>query len=453
MALQLIDQHSIPSGKTELDVFSVPTTQVAVKNGFWQEINPQNTLTEAGPYEFHLPPDPHFLDLSKNYLFLQLHIVRGNGEALRWVPAAGQVAAQHGGDKVGPINLLGKTFFKQVKLYLGSKLAYDSGDTYAFRSYIETELNFDQHYKTTFLQVAGYEADSPTDNIDDADNTGWTARCLWFKSDANGDSGIVEFMAPIHADLFHQEKYLINQIDVRLELHRNSNTFALMSFAANPQFRITVRDMKWLVRKVDPADSVTLALETALLRNTLKYPVRRVQIKTLQLEAGRRDTPTSTLFNGQIPRRMVVSCISNAAFHGSYDTSPFNFKHFNAGTIQITAGGINFPPNPLEMDFSRRLYTRPFVQMYEALGLAAIHKTNYLDLDDFAHGDAFFVFDLSPDSSDDAHWELIREGATTVRMTFREAIPAGGVKLVVLAEFDNLITIDRFRNVYFDYTP
>jgi len=64
----LIDHTSVPSGKSELDVFSVPTTQVAVKNGFWCEVNPQNTLTNSGPYEFHIPSDPHFLDLAKNYI-------------------------------------------------------------------------------------------------------------------------------------------------------------------------------------------------------------------------------------------------------------------------------------------------------------------------------------------------------------------------------------------------
>ena len=447
----LIDQRSVPSGKTELDVFSVPTTQVAVKNGYWQEVHPQNTLTDNGPYEFHIPSDPHFLDLSKNYIFLQLQITRPGGQPLRWDPnaAAGQ---QHNDEKVGPIQMIGKTFFKQVKLFLGSKLAYDSGDSYAYRTYIETELNSNHEFKTTFLQAAGYEADSPEAHIDDNQNEGWGNRCDWFRTQ-NNQSTVVEFMAPLHVDLFHQEKYLINQMDTRLELHRNDDTFALMCHGANPRFLIKVVDMKWLVKKVDPAESVTLALETALRKTTVKYPVRRVQIRTMQLEAGRRDTPTSTLFNGQIPRRMVICLVDNDAFHGTYTKSPFNFKHYNASSIQIIAGGVNYPPNPLVMDFTRNHITRPFVQMYEALGLAAIQKNNYLDMSAFAHGKAMYVFDLSPDGSDDSHWELLKEGATTVRMTFTEPIPAGGVKLVALAEFDNLITIDHFRNCYFDYTP
>ena len=75
---------------------------------------------------------------------------------------------------MGPIQLFGKTFFKQVKLYLGSKLAYDSGDTYAYRSYIETELNFNESYKMSFLQAAGFQPDQPTDELDTQDTEGWT---------------------------------------------------------------------------------------------------------------------------------------------------------------------------------------------------------------------------------------------------------------------------------------
>ncbi len=363
MATHLIDQNSIPSGKMELDMFSVPTTQVAIKQGFWHEVHPQNTLTHGGPYEFHIPSDPYYLDLSKNYIHMKISIVKPDGSPLTW---DGTDATED--DKVAPINMIGKTFFKQVKLFLGSKLAYDSGDTYAYRALIESELNYDSQFKSNFLQVAGYEPDVPLGKADSAENEGWEKRCNWFQS-TNDSSTIVEFMAPFHVDLFNQEKYLINKIDIRLELHRNSDVFALMSFAAAPDFKIQVHDMKWLVRRVDPVESVTLALETALQRSTVKYPIRRVQIKTLQLEAGMRDTPSTTLFNGQIPRRLVICCVDSDAYHGTYAKSPFNFQHYNATSIQIQAGGVNYPPNPIQMDFGKKHYMRAFVQMYEALGL------------------------------------------------------------------------------------
>lgn len=36
-------------------------------------------------------------------------------------------------DSVGSINLIGKTFFKQVKIFVNGQLISESGDKYAYR--------------------------------------------------------------------------------------------------------------------------------------------------------------------------------------------------------------------------------------------------------------------------------------------------------------------------------
>jgi len=434
---QLIDSNSLPSSKSEIDFFSVPATQVAVERTFWTTINPMNTVTSAGPYEFHIPPDPNFVDLNKNYIQVKLKITRADGTDLQ------------NADVVGPINCIGKTFFKQCKLFLNSKLIYDSGDLYAYRAYLETLLNYSDSQKDTFLEVTGYESDTPSDHIDDNQNTGWERRRNWFAG-----SMIVELMSPIHADLMHQEKYLLNGMDLRMELHRHEEPFALVSFGANPNYKIHVQDIRWVVKKVELAKSITLALETTLLRNTVKYPVRRVQMKAIQLSAGRRDTPINSVFNGQIPRRLIIGLCDNDAFHGTYDKSPFNFKHYTAINIKVTAGGVDYPSNPIIMDYTWRSFTQPFVFLYETLGLGdADNNCGITPLEYSVGGRCLYGFDLSPDTSDGAHWELLKEGTTSIHIQFQNAIPAGGVKMVVLAEFDNMISVDRFRNVYFDYTP
>ena len=72
----------------------------------------------------------------------------------------------------------------------------------------ETELNHGNDAKVTQLQASLYYAD------DDA-KTGQTNRLEIFK-----DSAWVELMAPIHADLCMQERFLINQCELRVELYR-----------------------------------------------------------------------------------------------------------------------------------------------------------------------------------------------------------------------------------------
>ncbi len=80
----------------------------------------------------------------------------------------------------------------------------------AFRAFLETELNYEQAQKSSFLVSAGYESDTPIDHLDDPLNTGWVNRAEDYNL-----SNAVELMAPLHMDLFHQEKFLLNHMDLR----------------------------------------------------------------------------------------------------------------------------------------------------------------------------------------------------------------------------------------------
>src|SRR5277367_1290182 len=130
---KLIDSLSTPGTKSELDLFTVPPTQVVVKRNFWTEVHLQNPCTTDGPWNFRLPKDMYYMQLNKNFLYIKLKITRNDGTAL-----------QHGNadptlnDNVGPINLIGKTFVKQCKVFINGRLVSDSGDKYAYRAFVET---------------------------------------------------------------------------------------------------------------------------------------------------------------------------------------------------------------------------------------------------------------------------------------------------------------------------
>jgi ribonucleoside-diphosphate reductase beta chain len=438
---KVIDTLSIPGTKSELNIFEVPPTQVVVENTRWNEINLRNACTNTGPYEFHIGPNPQYLHLAKNYLFIQLRIVKENGDNL--VHAA---ADPHVDPVTGPINLIGKTLIRQVKLALNGTEVFDSGDKYAYRAYLETELNFGSDAKGTYLQGAMYTADTPTNRIDDVRNTGLQSRAGFFNN-----SAWVEVMAPIHCDVFTQNKYLLNNIDVRLTLYRNSDSFCILSPEAVQRYRVEINSMKWYVKGVEISNAVSLALERSLMQYPAKYPIRRVELRTIHVNGGLRETPENAIFNGQIPRRLLIGCVDADAYHGTYLKSPFNFKNFNIDEVSITAAGQTYPAKPLTMDFPNNHYTRAFMQMFEGLGISDENHGNNVTLNKFKYGHCLFVFDLSPDEDDGSdHWDLVREGATTVNVHFAEPTPNGGVEIIVYGEFDNLLTITHSRNSFID---
>ena len=439
----IIDSQSVVGTKTELNLFDMPPTQVAVENCRWKEINLRNACTDTGPYEFHIGPDPQYLHLSKNYLLIQMKITREDGTNLNHVAAQNNPADP----VIGPINLIGKTFVRQVKLMLNGNEVFDSGDKYAYRTYLETELNYGEDAKASHLKAAVYAKDKPPNTFDRVNNLGLTNRAQLFQ-----DSVWVETMAPIHCDLFTQNKYLLNNVDLRLILYRNPDNFCLHSPNAAQNYKIHIGSMKWYVKGVDISKTVSLALEHALGRYTAKYPIKRVEIKTIHVEQNARETPTNAIFNGQIPRRLVIGCVDGDAYHGTYPKSPFNFKNFQITRVGITAGGQEFPAKPLSMDFANNLYTRAFVQLFEGLGISDDNKGIGIGLKEFKDGHCLFAFDLSPDEDDGNHWDLIKQGETSINIQFAPlAIGQSGAEIVIYAEFDNLITIDKFRNTFTDY--
>jgi hypothetical protein len=64
-------------------------------------------------------------------------------------------------------------------------------------------------------------------------------------------------------------------------------------------------------------------------------------------------------------------------------------------------------------------------------------------------------FDLTPDSDDGGnHWEPVKDGTLSVHLEFAEPIAQPqGIEVIIYAEYDGLITIDRNRQASTDFHP
>uniref|UniRef100_A0A915J2Z7 Uncharacterized protein n=1 Tax=Romanomermis culicivorax TaxID=13658 RepID=A0A915J2Z7_ROMCU len=61
--------------------------------------------------------------------------------------------------------------------------------------------------------------------------------------------------------------------------------------------------------------------------------------------------------------------------------------------------------------------------------------------ENYKYGQCYFAIDLTPDEDDCGHWNLIREGSTSIELTFAEGIPATGIE-----ETTPKVTLLIFRN-------
>jgi hypothetical protein len=434
-----LSNRSVTSAKSELELFSVPPTQTNIIETIPIELLPTNTLTDSGPYTFRLPPDNLMLDVYHNELYMRIKIVDNVDAAL--APLNNVHPA------VGSINLIGKTIFSQVKLYINGKLVEDSGDKYAYRVFLETELNFGDEAKKSHLQSSFYFPDAAA-HMNVAQNDGLTARSTPFRL-----SREVEVVGKIHCDLFNQEKCLPSNMELRLELHKNRDPFNLLCYGANaPAYKLKIVDMRWKVWKVRPSEEFSLALETVVQTEPMRYPIRRIQINSIHVDAGRRSAPNNVLITGQLPRRMIIGMVNTNAFHGAYDENPFNFEHFNISSINLLVSGRTIPSYAIPIDFANNLYLRHYKELMSVLEMSETNIGNSIGKARYISGSTFFGFDLSPDHDPDGgHWDLVKEGTVSLDIRFSAAIANPGVEIIVYSEYENMVEFDRLRNVSYDY--
>jgi hypothetical protein len=105
--------------------------------------------------------------------------------------------------------------------------------------------------------------------------------------------------------------------------------------------------------------------------------------------------------------------------------------------VALNVDGRQIPAEPLQPNFENAGYIRSCMGLYTREG--------------YAKGNTLFGFDLTPDMSEVGAFQLIKQGNLRVEIHFAEAL-AGTINVVLHAEFDNVIEINRNRQVLFDYS-
>lgn len=436
---QRISESSALAINSALNIFTVPPTQASVVKSHFREFLPLSTISQDSPYLFRLYNDALWMDLSRTYLFLELSLEKWDDGLNRWVPIT--VDDQ----KVGCCQSVGQCFVQQLKVSISNQDVYDSGTLYPYKAYITNELSFPDNVKKNFLAVTGY---MPTEAHDDPDDPGFHQRCSLF---AGGKRA--QFLSRLDFDLGNQELFLLNNVDVLFTIYRAKDPFLIQTLAPNDQnrYRVFLHNIKLFVKMIEVQPSLNISIYSILERKPATYSVRRTEIKSTYITAGRTEVEEN-IFTSTIPRRITIALLSNRAFNGDTTMSPFNFLPYGVRDISVQAGGQNYPVVPYNnLDFAKGLCARPYVDLYESLSAANTADHSFdIGMEKFRRGWTFFVIPLTSTLDDSCGFEVLRSGNTTIRLQFRNEVPIGGVEMIVLGEFDQLIMIDYQRRVVTD---
>nr|XP_022311101.1 uncharacterized protein F54H12.2-like [Crassostrea virginica] len=437
----MMHRESCVCGMDSLELFQVPPTNIALEDSKWIEYYP---------------------------------VSRGRGRFDR------------GNSSSTPVNNIVHSLFSEIDLSLNGKVITPGTDTYPYKAYLEKLLSYEHNTLNTQMKACTlWQKDTPgyMDNVDLADarftpqkfdvtlkasggkdteviideplgeaelpvgsrNEGLRKRHEWVA----GSHKIV-LLDRLHLDLFQQEKFIPNGVDIRLRFNRTKSSFYMMT-AANSSGKVQILSMLMWVRKVRPTPTVLNAINQGLNTETAKYPLRRVEVKTFTIGAGTHSKIEDHLFQGQMPKRIVVGLVANDAFNGIPTRNPFNFQNAGVKKLEISINGETITTRPYEPDFADNLYLRSYLSLYQGLGKLGDDWAPDVTLGEYKNGYTLWCIDFTKDQEAQLDkFHLIQTGNLRIELQFAQNT-VETLNCVVYAEFDNLLEINKQREVSIDY--
>ena len=471
--------------ESEVDLFRVPPTQQSLERGRWIDYAPLSSVENPNSaITFLIAGTDEYIDLSKTILTVTGKITKKDG-----------TTKLGGGDQsnVAPVNNFLHSLFRQVDVYLNGKQVIPAMGTYAYRSYIETLLNYDVSAKQSQFSSALYYKDTATKmdavgalpsfetinyKLAGADNKsmGDNASLELYKP-GTGNQGFAKrhqfikggnrfvLSGPIFSDIFVTDRLLLNMMDLKVVLNRSSDAFSLMEIGNSPAIepKVQLTDVFLKVRKVKVDQSVSDGVERMIKQTPALYPIRRVECKILTIPANLPNVRQDNIFSGIIPNSFVVGLVRVDASTGEYGKNPYNFQHFGVTSVSLTANGQEIPfklltlkyPEAAEGNIDPAKDTElDFDEAYNTLfsGTGKIYSNAGLDItrEDYPGGYALYAFDLTPDMCKSAdYFNAVQRGSLTLALTFRDS-KDHAIGMVCYGDFENIIRIDGERNAIYD---
>ena len=469
--------------KSEVDLFRVPPTQQSLERGRWIDYAPLSSVENPNSaITFLIAGTDEYIDLSKTILTVSGKITKKDGTSK---------LDSNDQSNVAPVNNFLHSLFRQVDVYLNGKQVTPAMGTYAYRSYIETLLNYDVSAKQSQFSSALYYKDTAgqmdetgalpatkTLNYRTAQGSGSsTDGSVTYYSTGTGNQGFAKrhqfikngnrfvLSGPIFSDIFMTDRLLLNMMDLKVVLNRSSDAFSLMEKGNSPAIepKVQLTDVVLKVRKVKVDQSVSDGVERMLKQTPALYPIRRVECKILTIPANLPNVRQDNIFSGIIPNSFVVGLVHVDASTGEYEKNPYNFQHFGVTSVSLTANGQEIPFKLLTLKYPSDAAGKinptkdtelDFDEAYNTLfsGTGKIYSNAGLDItrEDYPGGYALYAFDLIPDMCKSAdYFNTVQRGSLTLALTFG-ASHDHAIGMVCYGDFENVIRIDAERNAIYD---
>ena len=340
-----------------LQLFEKPPSDYSIHA--YRMVTIQPTTTGINPMEFIVPKLDSFVDLDRSYFTMELRLKKSDN---------GNLVAN---EKLWPVNNLAHSIIKQIDLHLNGTLISPQSDTYHYKAYLETLINYDRKDGKTVLRPAGWfnAIDSPTEwtanNTDTTSNSGAghndyqnlsanhkAMLTAMTAETAEYDGGVTRSLVfKPHPEVFHTGKAMVPGVEIKMKFHFNSPSLFLNG--VGKAGRLKEEDVKIRFHLCQLRLNETIYMNLVSQRHNqgavAVYPTVRSEIRTFSMENSLTRFEIRDLFQNRVPDQMIVGLLDSRAFNGAVTRDPFCFQKFDLTSIKQIVKGEEYPYETLEL--------------------------------------------------------------------------------------------------------
>ena len=253
------------------------------------------------------------------------------------------------------------------------------------------------------------------------------------------------FSVKLRIDLANIDQFLQPGVQLRFEIERNSDAFALLSDAADDvTFEFEMKDSTIEFDKMIPTPDYLNHFEKNILQEPLIYSYDKSQIHYFPYPANVNDLSIYSMFHtDKLPSYLVFGLVDNDAFDGSVSKNPFNFQHFDLKEFYLLVNGNSVPTQPVKLDITSMDYHHTYVNEFlDKLKLKNSNDSIGISADDWIKGSFFWIADLNVDKCCNFHEHNHKGGTIHLKLQTKSALPKT-TRLIVYSSSRERMSIDH----------
>ena len=437
MSYSKIDEGSLDTASSALDLFKAPETKTSTLKGRSRQITPITDPNGAQiDFEFRTNSFDYW-DPDQTRLLVELQVEKTDGGDI----GDGDTS------EVIPTTFLLHTLFQIMTLSINNNdISYEAN--YPHVAYLETLLSRSLGYKKTIAKSALWIEDG-MGLLDQADITAAMADKVKERKKLISSNKKVELCDRLHIPFLNQDRYVSANTSVKLSLTRSNPKLSLLSTKAgdNTEYKIVINKCVLLIHEVMINPSIINA-HNALLGagHKILYPLNQVETQMFTISSGKLSERVPIRINQQRPKRATFVLIDHQAKNGDLTKDPFKFQHFDLRRIVLDIDGNPVPGKPIDMNFTTGTVAHAYHNLAMMTGKAFGGDDHGITMEQFSKGSAVFTFDLTPDACEGAGSHLLNFGSLTLELLFGTALPST-ISVFAHLERDELLKFDNERTI------